>query len=84
MYISSRYDITNTPNIVKAGYNTWPYTAPRNDWYQHVPTYYTDQFGNVKTWNQWDPLPMMNLPNGMYKGTPTRTGAFYAQNVVPR
>ena len=82
MYINTGYQITNTPNQFTAGYNTWPYLPPSNNWYQHVPRYYIDHTGAVQKWNHWNPPQLLHIPGGQYKGTPTRTGGFYAQNVV--
>ena len=82
MYINTGYQITNTPSQITAAYNTWPYSAPRSEWYQHVPRYYIDHTGQVREWDQWNPPQLMHIPGGQYKGTPTRTGAFYAQNVI--
>ena len=82
MYINTGDAITNTPNQFTAGYNTWPYSAPRSAWYQHTPRYYIDHLGNVQKWDHWNPPQLMHIPGGQYKGTPTRTGAFYAQNVI--
>ena len=82
MYINTSYSITNTPSHFTAAYNTWPYYAPKQDWFQHVPYYYIDQFGKVRKWEKWNPPLLTTVPGGQYKGTPTRTGAFYAQNVI--
>lgn len=82
MYINTGYQITNTPTVVSAGYNTWPYSMPQSTWNQHVARYYVDHNGNIQSWNSWDtPVPMY-LPGGMYNGTPTRTGGYYQQNVI--
>lgn len=82
MYINTGYEITSTPTNIKAAYNSWQYSAPRSDWYQHVPKYYIDHTGAVREWNKWNPPQLMRIPGGMYKGTPTRTGGFYQQNVI--
>ncbi len=82
MYINTGYQITNTPSHFTAAYNTWQYSAPRDQWYQHVPYYYVDHLGQVRKWKHWNPPQLMHIPGGQYKGTPTRTGAFYAQNVI--
>lgn len=82
MYINTGYQITNTPSQFTAGYNTWPYTPPRSEQYQSVPHRYIDHTGHVKVWDQWNPPKVMHIPGGQYKGTPTRTGAFYAQNII--
>ena len=82
MYINTGTEITNTPNVIKAGYNTWPYYAPKADWYQPVSTTFTDVYGNRQEWNSWNPPKLINIPGGMYKGTPTRTGGFYIQNTI--
>ena len=81
MYINDKYNLTCTPSAPIAAYNTWPQTAPRGDWYQHVPIYYIDQNGRVQKWSQWTPPQTVLLGGGMYKGTPTRTGGFYAPNI---
>jgi hypothetical protein len=82
MYINNSYSITNTPSVIKAGYNTWPYLPPKNDWYQHTTRFYIDHNGNVQAWNHWNPPQLLNVQGGQYKGTPTRTGGFYAQNTI--
>lgn len=82
MYINTGYQITNTPSSFTAAYNTWPYSIPRNQWYQHVPYRYIDHNGQVRVWNHWNPPQIMHIAGGQYKGTPTRTGAFYAQNMI--
>ena len=82
MYINTGYSITNTPSNFTAGYNTWPYLPPKKDWYQAQPYYYTDQNGQIHSWNHWNPPKLAKVPGGTYKGTPTRTGGFYAQNTI--
>lgn len=82
MYINTGYEITNTPSQIKAGYNTWPYTAPRSQWYQSNPKYYIDHTGVVREWNSWNPPQLVRIPGGMYKGTPTRTGGYYMPNTI--
>ena len=82
MYINTGTEITNTPTSIKASYNTWPYLPPKSEWMQHNPVYYIDQNGHVRKWDQWNPPKIVNVPGGMYKGTPTPTGSFYAQNTV--
>lgn len=80
MYINNGIQITNTPNHFTAAYNTWPYFT--RDQNQHVERYYIDHNGKVQVWNHWNPPQIVAVPGGMYKGTPTRTGAFYAQNTI--
>jgi hypothetical protein len=80
MYINTGYEITNTPTNIVAGYNTWNYYTP--NWYQKVPRYYRDYTGQVQKWDYWNPPQVLHIAGGMYKGTPTRTGGFYAQNIV--
>lgn len=82
MYINAGSQITNTPTRVQAGYNTWPYQAARGSWYQPTPYYYTLPDGSIQKWNSWNPSCPVRLPGGMYKGTPTRTGGFYLQNIA--
>lgn len=82
MYINTGYQITNTPSNFTAAYNTWPFTPPRSQWHQSVPYRYIDHTGQVRVWNQWNPPQLLHIPGGQYKGTPTRTGAFYSQNVI--
>jgi hypothetical protein len=83
MYINTGYQITNTPTAITAAYNTWPYLGPRSTWYQHVPAYYIDNVGRVREWESWNRPAPVYLPGGQYKATPTRTGSYYIQNVVP-
>jgi len=80
MYINTGTEITNTPNVIKAGYNTWTYNT--RDWYQPVATHFTDVNGQSQEWKSWNPPKLINIPGGMYKGTPTRTGGFYVQNTI--
>jgi hypothetical protein len=82
MYINEAYNITNTPSGFTAAYNTWPYYAPRSAWFQSSPRYYVDVNGNVREWNSWSRARTVSVPGGQYKGTPTRTGPFYAQNTI--
>lgn len=82
MYVNTGNEITNTPTNITAAYNTWQYNVPRGDEYQHVPRKYVDHEGKIREWKSWDPPKLMAIPGGQYKGTPTRTGAFYVQNVV--
>lgn len=82
MYINTGTQITNTPSNFTASFNTWPYYAPRDQWYQHVPYRYIDHLGQVREWDRWNPPQLMHIPGGQYKGTPTRTGAFYSQNMI--
>jgi len=82
MYINTGYEITNTPSNFKAGYNTSVYNAPHADWYERNERYYIDAEGNVQTWDSWNPPVTMQLPGGMWKGTPTRTGGYYTQNTI--
>ncbi len=82
MYINTGYQITNTPNQITAGYNTWQYYVSPSQRYQHTPRYYIDHNGQVRVWDQWNPPQLLQIPGGQYKGTPTRTGGFYAQNVI--
>ena len=82
MYINNSYSITNTPSQFTAGYNTWPYLPPKSGWYQHNPRYYIDHNGAVQRWDHWNPPQLLRVPGGMYKGTPTRTGGYYAPNVI--
>lgn len=82
MYINTPTEITNTPNNIIAGYNTWTVVPQKNNWYQKVPVYYIDHLGNVRKWDKWTPPPLKHIPGGMYKGTPTRTGAYYVQNTT--
>lgn len=82
MYINTGYQITNTPTAIRSGYNTWPYVGPRSTWDQRTGRKYIDHNGNVRTWTEWSvPVPMY-LPGGQFKGTPTRTGGYYQQNVI--
>ena len=81
MYINNGYQITNTPSNIIAAYNTWPYWASQYTRYQHVPVYYTGADGRIYKWNSWNPPPLKVLPGGQFKGTPTRTGGFYVQNI---
>jgi hypothetical protein len=80
MYINTGYDITNTPSNVRAAYNTWPYVS--STWYQHVPTYYIDNVGQVREWVSWNRPNPVYIPGGRYAGTPTRTGSYYIQNTI--
>ena len=82
MFINTGYQITNTPNHIVAAYNTWPYQPPKSQWYQHVPTYYIDHLGNVQKWDKWQKPQTTRVCGGRFKGTPTRTGSFYVQNVI--
>jgi hypothetical protein len=82
MYINTGYQITNTPSSILAAYNTWPYTVPQNQWYQTVPKYYIDYNGNIKKWNLWNYPTTYHIAGGQYKGTPTRTGGYYSQNII--
>jgi hypothetical protein len=82
MFINTGYEITNTPSQFVAAYNTWPYQPPKSEWYQHVPQYYINHAGRVVEWDRWNPPQLMSIPGGQYKGTPTRTGAFYAKNTI--
>lgn len=81
MYLYTKYSITNTPNNQTAAYNTWTYQTDYR--YQHVPTSFIDAAGNRVQWTQWNPPPMVAVPGGAWSGTSTRTGSYYAQNVVP-
>jgi hypothetical protein len=82
MYINEAYNITNTPSGITAGYNTWPYYAPKPAWFQSSPRYYIDVNGYVREWNSWSRAQTIAIPGGQYKGTPTRTAPFYAQNTI--
>ena len=82
MFINTGTEITNTPTVVQAGYNTWPYQINGPQRYQAVPRYYIDHLGRVQKWANWNPPQVVAIPGGQYKATPTRTGAFYAQNVI--
>lgn len=82
MFINTGYQITNTPSQFTAGYNTWPYNVPRSQRYQHQPYLYIDHNGQVQQWDYWNPPQVMHIPGGIYAGTPTRTGGFYAQNII--
>jgi hypothetical protein len=82
MYINTGYQITNTPTSIIAGHNAWQYNMPKSQWYQHTPYYYVDHTGKVQVWDKWNPPKTMHIPGGQYKGTPTRTGGFYMQNMI--
>lgn len=82
MYINTGYEITNTPSQFIASYNTYPYLPPNGKWDGHVTRYYIDYDGKIKAWNSWNPPRLLRIPGGQYKGTPTRTGSFYIQNVI--
>jgi len=82
MYINGGYYITNTPTGITASYNTWTYSAPHSQWYQHQPRYYIDHLGNVREWNKWSYPSAVNIQGVQWKGTPTRTGAYTAQNTI--
>jgi len=81
MYINDGLTITNTPTA-KAAYNTWQYQANPKSWYQHVPSYYTDNNGQIHEIIKWGNACYKVLPGGMYKGTPTRTGGWYQKNYI--
>ena len=81
MYINDGASITNTP-MSKPAYNTWTHVPPKNAWYQHVPSYYTDEHGEVHKIIKWGNGCYKILPGSMYKATPTRTGSWYQLNYV--
>lgn len=81
MYLYTKWSITNTPSNTRAAYNTWTYQTDYR--YQHVPQSFVDAAGNRVQWNEWYSPPMVAAPRGAWCGTPTRTGSYYVQNVVP-
>ena len=81
MYLHTKWCITNTPSRSQGAYNTWTYNTDYR--YQHVPQYFTDRAGNRVQWNSWNPPVMVAIPGGQWNATPTRSGSYYAQNVVP-
>lgn len=82
MNVNNGLEITNTPLNISAAYNTWPYTAPKKDWVQKVPTFYINNQGHPVEWNHFNPPPITVIPGGYHKGTPSYTSGWYNQNMV--
>jgi len=84
MYVNTKYNFTNTPMNITAGYNTWPYVPPRGDWNQKTTRYYIDQYGRQQAWNSWNPPQTIQAQqqNITYHGTSSRSASFITNNTV--
>jgi hypothetical protein len=82
MFISDGLQITNTPSVIRAAYNTYPYIPANGLIYQPISKQYTDEHGRQQTWSSWKQAPIKCIGGGYIGATPTRTGSFTVRNNV--